>query len=136
MNHKLKELTDEMDRLENIICRKNESFYSSIKNFENPPKFDEFLLNTIYEREALLDLKIDYINLVNVEKMYKISPNEEYYSMESFINLSEIRALIDSDGIGYLCMGGFVTDFQISPSAVLHPKFNRTRFHGVVWFNR
>lgn len=136
MNQKLKELTNEMDRLEDIICRKNASFFSSVTNYDNPPTFDEYLLNTIYERERLIDLKIDYINLVDVEKVSRISPDDDYYSMESFVNLSEIRALIDSDGIGYLCCDGFITDFQISPSAVIHPKFNKTKFHGVVWFNK
>lgn len=130
MGKELIEIMNEMDRIENLIEKKNcEYMKQEDRNFEG------FMLNVTEEWEQLFKLKIQYLKICGYT-LSDLPDYGDYFPMKEFKELCLSRCFIDDDGVGHFCVGNKMTDLICYPSYVLDDNFDDLRFDGVMWFNK
>ena len=131
----LEKILNRMDELDNIIEKKNCEFIKRVCGGSENDNFQNYLLNTIKEREELQTLCVEYIKIAP----YNLSDLDDYgdhMGIYDFIKYCNEGVFIDNDGHGHLCVGNKKTDLVILPSYVFQENFDCSRFDGVIWYNK
>jgi hypothetical protein len=143
MNDLIKEelvnIEKEIDRLEDIVEKKDEEHY---KKYENPQRdfsklheqYQEFLDNKEPEQSQLRTLyrRQRYI------KPYKLSEIPNFgtvMTLDEFIGNVKCGGFINYDGFGRYIKDDMETNIEIYPSDVKN-KSIRKEFDRIIWFNR
>lgn len=140
IKEELEKIDKEIDRLEDIIEKKDDKHY---KFYENKKDDDSYKINERYQEfldnrepeQSQLGILHRRKRLIKPYKLSKLSDFGDVMTLDDFIGNVKCGGFIDYDGFGMYLKGDMETDIEIYPSDVKNRSI-RKEFEKIIWFNR